>query len=109
MRYGPDDELYVVVDPTSDSEMGDILFTASLRGLYLQFKGGLDMSRNPTIFTDQREAEVEAYARLLGMRVSKFIAHWGSLEDSLEAATHIEVVDAEGTILLEVDLAELKP
>jgi len=108
MRYGPDDNFWVVLDPTPDSEMGDILFATSLRGLHLQFKGGLDMSRNPTIFTDQREAEIEAYARFLGMRVSKFIAHWGSL-DSLEAATHIELVDAEGNILLEVDLEELKP
>jgi len=108
MRYGPDDNFWVCLDPTPDSEMGDILFATSLRGLHLQFKGGLNIQRNPTIFTDQREAEVEAYARLLGMRVSKFIAHWGA-KDSLEAATHIEIVDAEGTILLEVDLAELKP
>jgi len=108
MRYGPDDNFWLVLDAGPESEMGDILFTASLRGLYLQFKGGLSLDRNPTIFTDHREAEVEAYARLLGMRVSKFIAHWGA-KDSLEAATHIEVVDAEGNILLEVDLEELKP
>jgi len=60
MRYGPDDKFWVVVDPTPESEMGDLLFETSLRGLDLQFKGGLTMAQNPTIFTDQQEAKYEA-------------------------------------------------
>ena len=108
MRYGPDDELYVVIDPTGYSEMGDILFTASLRGLYLQFKGGLSLDRNPTIFTDQREAQIEAYGRLLAMRASKAIARWGTLA-SLEAVSRIELLDADGNVLFEADLEEMKP
>jgi len=44
----------VVLDPTKDSETADILFETSLRGLDLQFKGGLSMASNPTIFTDEK-------------------------------------------------------
>ena len=45
MRYGPDDKFWVVVDPTAESEMGDILFETTLRGLERQFKGGLTAMR----------------------------------------------------------------
>jgi len=64
MRFGPDDKFWVVTDPTSQSELGDILFQASLRRLELQFKGGLRMTDNPTLFTKKEEAEIEARARL---------------------------------------------
>ena len=47
MRYGLDDKLWVVVDPTPQSTLGDILFQASLRDLSLQFKGGLSVDENP--------------------------------------------------------------
>ena len=59
MRIGPDDKFWVVVDATPESEMGDILFETTLRGLDLQFKGGLSMEQNPTIFTDHQVAEIE--------------------------------------------------
>ncbi len=68
MRYGPDDEFWIVLDPTPENEMVDILFTTSLRTLRLQFLGGLSMEQNPTIFTDEREATVEAERRLTSLR-----------------------------------------
>ena len=44
--------------------MRDILFETSLAGPERQFKSGLSMHANPTIFTDRDEAESEARARL---------------------------------------------
>jgi len=68
MRYGLDDKLWVVVDPTPQSTLGDILFRASLRDLSLQFKGGLSVDENPTLFTDEQEAVTEVHRRLDSMR-----------------------------------------
>jgi len=68
MRYGLDDKLWVVVDPTPQSTLGDILFQASLRDLSLQFKGGLSVDENPTLFTDKEEAIAEVHRRLDRMR-----------------------------------------
>ncbi len=65
MRFGTDDKFLVVVDPTLESTLGDILFEASLRDLELHFRGGLKAEHNPTIFTDRAEAEREAQGRLL--------------------------------------------
>ena len=33
-----------------------------------EFKGGLKLDRNPTIFTDEQEAKYEAYGRLVARR-----------------------------------------
>ncbi len=68
MRFGPKDPFWVVTDPTPDSTLGDILFETTLAGLERQFKGGLTMDENPTIFTDREEAEQEARARLQQVR-----------------------------------------
>jgi hypothetical protein len=68
MRYGPDDKLWVVVDPTPQSTLGDILFQASLRDLSLQFKGGLTVDENPALFTDKQAAIAEVHCRLDRMR-----------------------------------------
>jgi len=103
MRFGPDDTFWVVVDPTPASEMGDVVFESSLRELELQFKGGLTIDRNPTIFTDRREAEIEAYGRLVAARASRAIARSEKGAD-LEAVSRIELIDADGTVVLEADL-----
>ena len=71
MRYGPDDKFWVVIDPNKDSELDDIVFQASLRDLDLQFKGGLKIEENPTLFTDEQEAMHEAYGRLTAMRAQQ--------------------------------------
>ena len=101
MRYGPDDEFWVVVDPKAHSTQEDILFQASLRDLDLQFKGGLTIEENPTLFTDQREAEIEAYGRFIAMRAAQAIARSPS---NLQDATRIEILDADGKVLFETDL-----
>lgn len=64
MRIGPDDKFWVVTDPTKESELEDIVFQTTLRGLELQFKGGLTIAANPTIFTEEDEARIEARQRL---------------------------------------------
>ena len=64
MRFGPDDEFWVATDPAPESVLEDILFQASLRGLERQFRGGLTMTSNPTIFTEECEARNEAQRRL---------------------------------------------
>ncbi|MFC1572810.1 hypothetical protein ACFL6M_04345 [Candidatus Eisenbacteria bacterium] len=103
MKYGPDDKLWVVLDPTSESTKGDILFQASLRELALHFKGGLTMDRNPAIFTDEKEAEIEAYGRLTAMRASQAIAG-STMGSKLQDATRFELLDADGNVLFEADL-----
>ncbi len=65
MKHRVDDIFWIVINPSLVSEIGDILFECSLRRLELQFKGGLSAEKdNPTLFSDQQEAEKEAKARL---------------------------------------------
>jgi hypothetical protein len=104
MRFGPDDPFFVVTDPTPESRMEDIVFRASLRQIELQFRGGLTMDRNPTLFTDEREARVEAYGRLVAMRASQSIASRLRFDPNVEVPERIEVCDGEGNVLFEADL-----
>jgi len=101
MRYGPDDKFWVVIDPSCESEMGDILFECSLKELELQFKGGLDMDRNPTIFTAYKEAKIEAHARLVTRQAAEAIA-----ENIREGTDKIEVLDRDGIVLFSADLKD---
>jgi hypothetical protein len=104
MRFGPDDKLWVVTDPTPESRMEDIVFQASLRQIDLQFKGGLTMDRNPTLFTDEKEAKVEGYGRLVAMRASRAITQRLQFDPDAEVPERIEVCDGEGNVLFEADL-----
>ena len=106
MRLGPDDEFWIVTDPTPESQMGDIVFEASLRRLELQFKGGLTMDRTPTLFTDRKEAEIEAYGRLVAARAAKAIARRIRAGDRAELPDRIEILDGQGNVLFEADLRE---
>ena len=103
MRFAPSDKWYVVVDPGPHSTLEDILFEASLKDLALQFKGGLTIEDNPTLFTDHREAEVEAYGRYIAMKATQAIARSGA-GAKLQNATRLEVLDADGRIVFEMDL-----
>jgi hypothetical protein len=103
MRFGPNDKFWVVVDPKPHSTQGDILFQASLKDLELQFKGGLRIEENPTLFTDQHEAEIEAYGRLLALRAAEAIARRG-LDERLPNPTRIEILDRTGKVLFRADL-----
>jgi|GEM_PF-1140243 len=110
MRFGPDDRFWIVVDPTRESETGDICFETTVRGLLLQLKGGLDVERNVTLFTDRNEAEIEAFGRLTAMRASHAIAERLRYDPDAEVPERIEVLDGEGRLLFEADLRkERKP
>ena len=78
MRYGSDDKFWIVIDPTPASELSDVMFEASLNDLYLQFKGGLTMDQHPTIITQRKEAELEAFNRLLATRLVGIICDQGA-------------------------------
>jgi hypothetical protein len=101
MKYGSDDQFWVVTDPGPEATLEDILFRASLRELMLQFAGGLTMDEHPTLFTEEREAEIEAYGRLVAMRAALAIARSPS---KLQDATRIEILDGEGKVLFETEL-----
>ena len=64
MRFCLDDKFWVVTDPRPESELGDVCFESSIRNMALQFKGGLSLDDNPTVYTDRAEAEREARRRL---------------------------------------------
>ncbi|MHC5058521.1 MAG: hypothetical protein ACYTKD_28010 [Planctomycetota bacterium] len=99
MRYGPDDRFWVTIDPTPESEDGDCVFETSLRKLDLQFKGGLTMDRNPTLFTDENEARIEAFGRLTAMRASRAISERLRSGEDVDLPLKIEVHGANGEIL----------
>ncbi len=102
MRYRPDDRFWVVLDPAPNSEVGDVLFESSIRGLQLQFKGGLKMDRNPSIFADKGEAEEEVRRRLLAQKVAKVAQ--GMDDVSPEAVRRIQFLDADGKVVFDKDL-----
>ncbi len=103
MRFGPNEKFWVVTDPTPVSELGDILFQASPRDLDLQFKGGLTMDQNPTLFTEKAEAEAEAQARMVAARAARAIIA-APPQKPLRAAARVAVLDGNGKVLFEPDL-----
>lgn len=104
MRYGPDDRFWIVVDPnTFTDEESDLLFESSLRWLGLQFKGGLDVERNPTLFSDRKEAEIEAYGRMTAARAARAIIAQGL---PLGKADSLKIVDGAGKVLFKARLKD---
>lgn len=103
MRYGPDHKFWIVVDPKSSSTLGDILFQASLRDIDLQFKGGLTIDENPTLFTGKEEAETEALLRLVAIRASEAIAR-NAVGSDLRNVGRIELRSADGAIIFKANL-----
>jgi hypothetical protein len=103
MRYGPDDKFWVVIDPADNSELGDIVFQASLRDLDLQFKGGLQIEENPTLFTNEKEARYEAYGRLTAMRARQAILRAGR-ENPGTRIDRVEIYGEDGSLVFEADL-----
>ena len=101
MRFAPDFKFWVVIDPTADSTMEDIVLQASLKDLDLQFKGGLKIEENPTLFTEKREAELEAHGRFLAMRAALAIAR---SDARFRDVTRLELLDGDGNVLFETDL-----
>ena len=54
------DSFYVVTFPTPNSVLEDICFKTTLKGLQLQFKGGLDHADVYGIYFTQKKAEIVA-------------------------------------------------
>ena len=104
MRFGPDDTFWVVTNPSPVSTLEDVLFETSLRELELQFKGGLTIDANPTIFTDRSEARVEADRRLVATRAHRAILEGPPTGIALNGARHIRILDGDGMVLIEADL-----
>jgi hypothetical protein len=106
MRFGPCDRvLWLVVDPTERSELDDLVSEVSLADLDLQFKGGLRIDQNPTLFTDRREAEIEAFGRVTAMRASRAIAAQVAAGKLQPGAHRLEVFDGEGKLFFGADLS----
>jgi len=91
---------WVVTDPTPESALEDILFETSLRGLELQFKGGLTAGDNPTIFTDWFEAQVEAEGRLVATRAHRAIVEGRSTGMAPGIGRQGPILDSDGVVLL---------
>ena len=104
MRFGPRDKFYVVRDPSPFSELVDILAELSLADLEAQFRGGMTIAENPTIFTTRAEAEAEAHARLVANRVAQVVLRGGAGE-GLRHARSVELHDADGTVIFKASLA----
>ena len=64
MRLELETKIWVVTDAQPGWEISDILDETTLRGLLLRVRGGLDVSENPTVFTDDEEARAEAEERM---------------------------------------------
>ena len=105
MRYGLDDKFWVVVDPTPDSELGDVCFETTLHGLELQFRGGLSAAQNPTLFTDEDEAKLEAYGRLAATRAAEAVLRVGREKPGMPI-DRIEIYGADGEVLYQAKLGQ---
>ena len=103
MRYGPTDTFWVVTDPTRVSTLADICYETTLSGLEREFRGGLTIAINPTIFTDRAEAEIEARARMIALRTAAAILQ-SAPSQALGDAKRFELKDAAGNVILAGDL-----
>lgn len=111
MRFGPDGRFYVVTDADPHSTLPDVCFETSLRGLELQFRGGLAIDRHPTIFTDRQEAKAEGMARLLARRTSQAIAERATRAigsaanvEALRGAVRVQILGPDGRVVFDADL-----
>lgn len=97
MRIGTDERFWVVVDPEATSVTADVCFESSIRGLEAQFRGGLSVSENPTIFTDREEAEREAKRRLAARDVARLLSKGTEVE--LPPGGRVQILDPAGEVL----------
>ena len=102
MRIGMDDAIWVVTEPTPQSELGDVCFEATFSKLLLQLRGGLDAEKIVALFTERNEAEIEAYGRLVAARAARAIAERGLKPG--EAPSKIELIGPDGTVLFEAEI-----
>jgi len=106
MRFKPRDRaLWFVFDPTERPEHDDLVSAVSLADLELQFKGGLRIDQNPTLLTERKEAEIEAFGRVTALRAARAIAAQVAAGKLKLGAHRLEVFDGEGKLLFEADLS----
>jgi hypothetical protein len=103
MKLNVHDRFWMVTDPTSLSELGDICFETSLADLVLQIKGGLELKENPTIFTAEDDARLEGRKRLLVRSVVKAVLE-GGLDGSPESVRSVTLESEEGLPVFEADI-----
>lgn len=103
MRFGPKEKFWITVDPTPDSSLADVCFACSLSDLELQFRGGLKMDMNPTLFTSKAEAEADANARLFALRAGKVLAYQPDSK-TLARARRVALMDEDGKVVFEAIL-----
>ncbi len=103
MRINQGDKFWVVVDAKSTSELIDILFETTIDGLERQFKGGLTSDDNVTIFTDHKEASMEAHRRMTAVNIAEAIKNMASA-DSIKKAKPVEFKSATGAVVFSVNL-----
>lgn len=63
------------------------------------------MDDNPTIHTDKDEAERDARGRLLTMKAARAIGRQVAEGKAIPEAQRVALLDAEGKVVLEADLA----
>ena len=95
------DKFWVTTDPRPQSELADICFETTVVGIERQFRGGLSIADNPTIFTDRAEAEAEAHLRLVAMRAAAAIADAAPAEPMRDAA-RVVILDRDGYVELHI-------
>jgi hypothetical protein len=98
------DKIWCVTDPTRESTPADVCFETTLAGMCLQFKGGLTMAMNPTLFTSREEAEAEAHLRLVAMRAGEAIRD-AAPEKAMKDAARVAILDGDGKTLFEAALS----
>ena len=106
MRFGRRDLVFwLVVDPTERSALDDLVSEVSLADLELQFRGGLRIDQNPTLFKDRKEAEIEAFGRVTALRAARAIAAQVAAGKLQSGAHRLEVFDGDGKLLFEADIS----
>lgn len=103
MRINQGEKFWVVVDAKSTSELADILFETTIDGLERQFKGGLTSDDNVTIFTDHKDAAMEAHRRMTAVNVAEAVKNMASA-DSMKRAKSVDFKSASGEVVFSVKL-----
>jgi hypothetical protein len=104
MKLETDTPVWMVVDPTSpQSDLADVCVEVTLRKLELQFRGGLTCEQHPTLFSDRKEAEIEAFGRLTARRAAEAIAEQARA-GILAGPCKVVIHGADGRVVFEAEL-----
>ena len=107
MKLDTDTQVWLVVDPTSPrSELADCCVEVTLRKLELQFRGGLTCEQHPTLFSDRKEAEVEAFGRLTAARAAEAIADQARKGVLAAGPCKVVIHGADGQVVFEAEVGE---